>query len=368
MKKGFTLIELLVVIAIIAILAALLVPGLDRAKELANRAACATLLHNRYLGYMQHALEKDGEFPGLTTWGDIDWYFESQSVGEFLDDGVTPNPAFPAGSFRTTAWEKDKTDSLAKYILHEYFWCPSRTPPKQMYAQPGHMFWPMVYDRYDDPPDSLAPQWSWDSYIHTVGYGDRNTNEITYDPLGVIAPWSTYGEDGYCLYLDWGPSTWWAQGTFGVTDGIGGTRDAFQPETGRYPVINDHYPKIRGTNVMFMDQSYGIEGNVAAWYGSNWGLPQGAYYGISNHAVPGPDGIVNITTATDPKYAGGGGIGATYCTVAEGMNAVMFDGAVYWADMSGWVETYAKDYYIDACVDEFLAILPVSQKINSWVW
>jgi prepilin-type N-terminal cleavage/methylation domain-containing protein len=101
MRKAFTLIELLVVIAIIAILAAMLMPALSRARNEARKATCKSNVHQVGLGIAMFRGDNNQQWPTGDTAGD--WLENSADAMNKLypdyveSDGVYRCPASPEG-------------------------------------------------------------------------------------------------------------------------------------------------------------------------------------------------------------------------------------------------------------------------------
>jgi len=75
--RGFTLIELLVVIAIIAILAAILLPALAKAKVQAIKTQCRSNLHQLGIVSYNYAMDNKDNFPDMYPYNDGDAADES---------------------------------------------------------------------------------------------------------------------------------------------------------------------------------------------------------------------------------------------------------------------------------------------------
>jgi prepilin-type N-terminal cleavage/methylation domain-containing protein/prepilin-type processing-associated H-X9-DG protein len=136
--SAFTLVELLVVIAIIAVLIAILLPSILRAKESANRVKCASNLRQIGLAEQMYAAENKGHYPRTNTDDGTEVGGTSYFTGTLDQNPFDDSPWFGVPS--NTLWN-DVTASIYllvhyKMLSIEVFLCPSGDQRRDVVLNP----------------------------------------------------------------------------------------------------------------------------------------------------------------------------------------------------------------------------------------
>ncbi len=147
-RNAFTLIELLVVIAIIGILAALLLPALGAAREMARDASCKSLLRQYAFATKMYSNDNQGMMVDSYHWLDYKVGLARYMTGKWANFARCPGDSITKamnrlGHFTATDEAEDSYDVLVSYGASENALSASERPtrfgPRAFWVQEGEI-------------------------------------------------------------------------------------------------------------------------------------------------------------------------------------------------------------------------------------